>query len=285
MVKNELCCSAPMKKNLDGLYWNSQYEAGTTSWDLGEVSPPIKQYIDGITNKGMRILIPGCGNTYEADYLVQQGFTNITLIDIAPLLVDQLQRRFKGNTAVTVILGDFFEHEGNYDLILEQTFFCALPPSMRTHYVAKMHELLAPKGRLSGVLFNRSFESGPPFGGDINEYRALFQEAFNALHFQSCYNSATPRAGSELFIELEKVSERVVSRYSVQGVGDDEAMRSLADQLQTSSFVRSVVMNQDYTDLLAVSTRALSLQELRELCSSIPSVTIQETGNKINQPI
>jgi hypothetical protein len=48
------------------------------------VSPPIKAYIDTLKNKDIAILIPGCGNTYEAAYLLlEQGFTNVTVIDIA----------------------------------------------------------------------------------------------------------------------------------------------------------------------------------------------------------
>ena len=46
-------------------------------WDLGEVSPPIKSYIDTLEDKNIRILIPGCGNTYEAEYLLEQGFTKL----------------------------------------------------------------------------------------------------------------------------------------------------------------------------------------------------------------
>jgi hypothetical protein len=37
-------------------------------------------------NKDIAILIPGCGNTYEA-LIFRQGFTNVTVIDIAPTLV------------------------------------------------------------------------------------------------------------------------------------------------------------------------------------------------------
>lgn len=99
------------------------------------MSPPIKNYIDTIENKEAKILIPGCGNTYEAEYLLQQGFTNITVIDIAPTLVENLKEKFAGNKNIKVILGDFFEHKGNYDYIIEQTFFCALPPTMRQKYV------------------------------------------------------------------------------------------------------------------------------------------------------
>ena len=103
-----------------------------------------------------------------------------------------------------MILGDFFEHQGEYDLILEQTFFCALPPSMRQNYVLKMHQLLAKDGILAGVLFDRYFESGPPFGGSQTEYNLLFKEAFDSLKMETAHNSIAPRANSELFFELKK---------------------------------------------------------------------------------
>lgn len=43
-------------------------------------------------------------------------------------------------------------------VLMEQTFFCAINPSLRKDYVAKMHELLAPNGKLVGVLFDKEFE-------------------------------------------------------------------------------------------------------------------------------
>jgi len=160
-------------------YWDKQYESNSTGWDLGEVSPPIKAYIDQLTNKNVRILIPGCGNTYEADYFLKQNFTNVTVIDIAPTLVEKLKIKYASNPNIHIILGDFFSHQGQYDLIIEQTFFCAINPSLRELYVKKMSELLAPNGKLMGVLFDRTFEKeGPPFGGNQNDYKKLFQPGF-----------------------------------------------------------------------------------------------------------
>ena len=190
---------------LNETYWNSQYNAGSTGWDLGEVSPPLKAYINQLNNKNLRILIPGCGNTYEAEYLLLQGFTNITVIDIAPMLIAQLQQKFASRPGIKIILGDFFNHTGEYDLVLEQTFFCALNPLLRKDYVAKMYELLGANGKLVGVLFNREFEEpGPPFGGYQSQYRRLFEEHFNFITFEPCNNSFVKRAGSELFINLQK---------------------------------------------------------------------------------
>ena len=204
-ITEEKCCVVTCEIPLGETFWNNQYEANTTAWDLGEISPPLKAYIDQLTNKNLRILIPGCGNTYEADYLLKQGFTNVTVIDIAPALVAQLKEKYKGNSNINIILGDFFKQEGEYDLILEQTFFCALNPPLRKDYVAKMTELLAENGKLAGVLFDREFEQqGPPFGGCKCQYEPMFEKNFNFKTFESCYNSNVKRAGTELFINLVK---------------------------------------------------------------------------------
>jgi methyl halide transferase len=130
-------------------YWNELYQSNDTGWDIGYPSPAIQAYMDQLENKNLSILIPGCGNSYEAEYLLQNGFTNITLIDIAPLLTQALEVRFQhSKDKVSIITGDFFEHEGKYDLILEQTFLSALPPSLRPAYADKMHSLLNPGGKL-----------------------------------------------------------------------------------------------------------------------------------------
>ncbi|MBP6432888.1 MAG: methyltransferase domain-containing protein [Ferruginibacter sp.] len=191
-------------KPLDEEYWDKQYQAKTTGWDLGQVSPPIKEYFDKLQNKSVRILIPGCGNAYEAAYLLQNGFTNITVIDIAPTVVASLQKKFVANSSINIIQGDFFDHNAEYDIIVEQTFFCALPSSLRKNYVVKMHQLLCSGGKLVGLLFNRTFEQGPPFGGSKNEYENLFANYFSFEKVAICKTSISPRANTELWIEFNK---------------------------------------------------------------------------------
>lgn len=193
------------QNQLNENYWNSRYLEQQTGWDLRQVSPPLKKYIDQLTDINKSILIPGCGNAYEAEYLAQQGFTNITLIDIAPALVASLQQKLQHYLQIKIFKGDFFEHNSKYDIILEQTFFCALNPILRQQYVIKMHQLLNDKGKLVGVLFDTIFEKeGPPFGGNATEYKTLFEHYFNILQFEPCYNSYSKRQGTELFVILQK---------------------------------------------------------------------------------
>ena len=201
----DTCCNIGYMKALDQTYWDTQYQNNEIGWDMGMVSPPLKAYIDQILNKDLRILIPGCGNTYEADYLLSKGFTNITVVDIAPTLVANLKEKYKQNKHIQIVLANFFQIEGVYDLIIEQTFFCALNPILRTDYKNKMMEILAPNGKLVGLLFNKEFEKeGPPFGGTQAEYELLFKDAFNLETITDCKNSHPKRMGNELFIIFKK---------------------------------------------------------------------------------
>lgn len=199
-------CAKEKSNTLDKKFWDERWKEKDTGWDLSDVSPPLKEYIDTIENKDIPILIPGCGNAYEAQYLLAQGFRNITVIDISPTLVQQLLQKFESYAGkeLTVICGDFFKHRGKYELILEQTFFCALSPSLRKNYVETMNTLLSKEGKIVGLLFNKQFENNPPFGGSREEYRELFSEKFKIEKIDDCANSVEPRKGAELFIEFRK---------------------------------------------------------------------------------
>jgi SAM-dependent methyltransferase len=193
---------------LDRDFWESRYTGADTGWDLGGPSTPLKEYIDQLTNTELRILIPGAGRAYEAEYLHRRGFKNVFVIDLADAPFTDLLERCPDFPKEHLIVGDFFEHQASYDLIIEQTFFCALDPSLRERYVKKMHELLVPVGKLVGVLFDDPqpgrVPGMPPFGGNAMEYNALFRTLFPQVSFERCHNSISPRAGREVWIAATK---------------------------------------------------------------------------------
>ncbi len=192
-----------MKLNSD--YWENRYLNNEIGWDTGEITTPLKKYIDQIEDKTIRILIPGCGNGYEFEYLIENGFLNTFVLDYAETPLENLKKRISNHSENQLIRSDFFEHQGQYDLILEQTFFCALDPKLRAKYVKKMHSLLSPKGKLAGLLFQFPLtESGPPFGGSKEEYINLFSAYFEINTLELAYNSIKPRQGNELFFIFTK---------------------------------------------------------------------------------
>ena len=187
---------------LDKTFWESQYTNQRTGWDIGGISPQLQVYFEQIPNKSKKILIPGCGNGYEAIWLAQNGFLDVTVVDLAAIPLAHVQEQAP---TVKTIQGDFFDLTDTYDLIIEQTFFCALNPNLRKQYVEKMANLLQPKGKLAGLLFNIDFEKvGPPFGGSIAEYQGLFEGLFEILTLAPSLLSIKPRLGSEAFFEFQK---------------------------------------------------------------------------------
>lgn len=188
---------------LDSNYWKERYKTNQTGWDAGTITTPIKEYIDQLKDKSIKILIPGCGNAHEAAYLWQQGFTNVFLLDYVAEPLNNFSKHYPDFPKSQLLLKDFFELDEKFDLIIEQTFFCALDPQLRSSYADKMYQILNPEGKLVGVMFSSEFEKeGPPFGGTKSEYQSLFERYFNIMKMEVCYNSINPRKGNELFILL-----------------------------------------------------------------------------------
>ncbi len=193
-----------MSEKLTSKYWTDRYIHQDTGWDIASISSPLKAYFDQLTDKSLKILIPGCGFAYEGEYLWSKGFKNVFLLDFSAEPLKEFGKRVPDFPKDQIFIADFFTHEGNYDLIIEQTLFCALDPSLRPAYAEKSASLLKNGGKLVGLLFNREFESGPPFGGNKQEYMQYFSPHFSAISMENCYNSIPARQNSELFIKLIK---------------------------------------------------------------------------------
>ena len=94
--------------NFDQNYWQNRYQNDLTGWDLGHVSRPLKFIIDNLSNKQISILIPGAGNAYEALYLLQLGFKDITVLDIAQQPLKLLSQKIRDTSSLKIIHEDFF---------------------------------------------------------------------------------------------------------------------------------------------------------------------------------
>lgn len=195
------------RNDLNIFYWENRYKNKETGWDIGEISKPLKVYFDQLTNKNLRILLPGCGKAYEVEYLYNNGFHQVFASDISLTAKHDFFQRVPHFPEDNWIVEDFFSIQQKFDLIIEQTFFCALHPSQRIDYVKKIHELLKPNGKLVGLLFNIPLNTDhPPFGGDKREYKSLFKNYFEIIKMDTAFNSIEPRKGNELFINLKKIS-------------------------------------------------------------------------------
>ncbi len=191
--------------NLNGSYWDNRYKDGATRWDLGKISTPLKTYFDQLKNKDTKILIPGGGNSYEAEYLHHKGFKNAFVVDLSETALINIKKRVPSFPPTHLIHRNFFDLTIKFDLIIEQTFFCAIDPSLRSQYVVQASKLLNENGKIIGLLFDAPlYEDHPPFGGDKAEYLTYFKPLFEIQIMEECYNSVGSRAERELFIKFVK---------------------------------------------------------------------------------
>lgn len=188
---------------LDKSYWTNRYHSKTTGWDIGYTGP-LGNILNNLEDKNSVILIPGAGNGYEADYALSLGIANIHVLDFSAPPLENLKKRLSKLKLENIHNTDFFQHEGTYDIILEQTFFCALNPKLRGQYTTKIHSLLKPNGILTGVMFDHALDTGPPFGGSLKEYEKLFSPKFDIEIMERCKFSIPARAEKELYVKFRK---------------------------------------------------------------------------------
>ena len=186
-------------------FWNSLYEFAGQGWDIGYPSPALCAYFNQIETKNLRILIPGAGNAYEAEYLHRQNFKSVFVLDFAERALKNFKNRVPNFPEHHILKEDFFLHQGSYDIIAEQTFFSSMPPELREKFVQKIAELLSPGGIYFGLFFNHEFENDkPPFGAEYIDYQKLFEPYFDIQTLELSYNTIKARAGRELFFIFRK---------------------------------------------------------------------------------
>lgn len=191
--------------NLSEEFWDTRYKNNDIGWDLGGISPPLQAYFDQLTNKDLKILIPGGGNSYEAEYLHYKGFKNVYVVDLSKTALHNIKQRVPSFPTAHLIHKNFFDLEISFDLIIEQTFFCALNPNLRASYTAKASELLRSHGKIVGLLFNVPLHTHkPPFGGNKAEYITYFEPHFHIQVMSPAHNSHNSRQGKELFLKVQK---------------------------------------------------------------------------------
>ncbi len=192
--------------------WDGMYAGGEHRWDIGGPSPPLVAALArGEVVPPGRALVPGCGFGHDVRLLAARGFDAVG-VDFSRRAVDEARRL----AAATGVSGARFErrdalrlpaaHDGAFDLVFEQTFFCAVHPSRREDYVASLSRCLRPGGLLLGLFFTFPAEEGPPFGTTPEEilHRFVGTGLFDLERARAPVESVHARQGREWLAFLRR---------------------------------------------------------------------------------
>ncbi|HIE79519.1 MAG TPA: methyltransferase domain-containing protein [Nitrospinaceae bacterium] len=188
--------------------WQRHYEENDLGWDLGQVAPPfVKLWQEEKLPLG-KVLVPGCGRGHEVVFLAENGF-DVTAIDFSSGAVTYLKNALKKrNLEGRILHQDFFSldesHEGVYDLVLEQTFFCAISPKQRRDYVLNVSRILKPGGILVGLFYHTDEQGGPPYNTTREDIEMHFSKKFEIQELDKTSLSAEQRKDKEWLGILKK---------------------------------------------------------------------------------
>ncbi len=183
-------------------YWDKRYRDSNTGWDIGYANPALVSFVKQNFPKETKILIPGAGSAYELAALYNEGYHQVYALDFSKTAKNSFHQENPSIPIEKYLCMDFFELNRSFDLVLEQTFFCALPPSFRLRYRNHMKSIIKKGGVPAGLMFDMVKEDGPPFGGNRTEYEALFGEDFNIDILEKTDKSIEPRLGKEFFVKF-----------------------------------------------------------------------------------
>ncbi len=192
--------------------WDAIYARGEDRWDIGGPSPPLVAVLGrGEVAPPGRALVPGCGHGHDARLLAARGFEAVG-VDFAPRAVREARR----GAAAAAVRGVRFErldlfrlpasYESAFDLVFEQTCFCAVHPGRRDAYARAVHRALRPGGLLLGLFYCIPPGEGPPFGTTPAEVRHRFVGSglFSLEKARVPAESVPPRQGMEWLAFLRK---------------------------------------------------------------------------------
>ncbi|CAN5588306.1 hypothetical protein BH10BDE1_BH10BDE1_32610 [soil metagenome] len=203
----------------DAAWWDERYESGDTRWDGAGPHPLLDSLISPLKLTRCRVLILGCGAGHDAAWWERQGHI-VTGVDYSQEAVDRARANYGERDSLKWVRADAFklpqEWTSRFDIVFENTMFCAIPPARREELVRAWWRLLTPRGRVIGLALIMDKLSGPPYGSSEWEIRRRLLTApqhgassarrarFHPLLWNREKKSIEKRLGHELFFVVER---------------------------------------------------------------------------------
>ena len=189
-------------------YWSDVYNTEENpGWNLNQPAVAFKDMLPRLKLPKSRVLVLGCGEGHDAALFAEAGHV-VTAVDFSPEAIARGKSKYAHLSNLHFYQSNIFhlpqEWNFSFDLVVEHTCFCAIPPDQRGELVRLYRRMLHEEGQLLGVFFAMDKRSGPPFGSTEWEIRKRTQNGFQYLFWGRLRNSLPQRLGRELFILAQK---------------------------------------------------------------------------------
>ncbi|AGH96493.1 class I SAM-dependent methyltransferase [Pseudobdellovibrio exovorus] len=189
-------------------FWSEIYQAPENpGWNLNDSAEAFKDMLPRLKLPKSRILVLGCGEGHDAALFAKAGHV-VTAVDFSKEAIERGRQKYSDLENLSFYESNIFhlptEWNHSFDVVVEHTCFCAIPPEQRNELVRLYRRMLHEEGQLLAVFYTMEKRSGPPFGATEWEIRKRTQEHFQYLFWGRLRNSITRRMGKELFVLAKK---------------------------------------------------------------------------------
>lgn len=189
-------------------FWTNIYKSEPNpGWNLNEPAEAFKDMLPRLKLPKSRILVLGCGEGHDAAFFAKAGHL-VTAVDFSKEAITRGKQKYANLSNLNFYESDIFqlpqEWNFSFDIIVEHTCFCAVPPHKRNDLVRLYRRMLHEEGQLLAVFFAMEKRSGPPYGSTEWEIRKRTEQGFHYLFWGRLRNSIPSRIGRELFVLAKK---------------------------------------------------------------------------------
>lgn len=189
-------------------YWMNVYKTEPNpGWNLNEPAAAFKDMLPRLKLPKSRILVLGCGEGHDAALFAQAGHV-VTAVDFSKEAISRGKQKYANLTNLNFYESDIFhlpqDWNFSFDIVVEHTCFCAIPPDKRNELIRLYRRMLHEEGQLLAVFFAMEKRSGPPYGSTEWEIRKRTEQGFHYLFWGRLRNSIPSRLGRELFVLAKK---------------------------------------------------------------------------------
>jgi SAM-dependent methyltransferase len=190
-------------------FWDSLYQTDQFHWDLGGPTPVFQQLAESRLLEPGRMLVMGAGRGHDARLFARHGFA-VTAVDFSAEAIVAMKELANPTFPIEIIQADFFSlpsaWNGQFDIILDYTSFCAVLPQRRQEYADLVSRLLKPKGKYIILAFPISnHPGGPPYAVQAEAIIELFADRDFSIELREFpTDSVASRKGYEELLILRK---------------------------------------------------------------------------------
>lgn len=189
-------------------HWQTVYKTKTpeqVSWTEGKPEVSLQLIADTNVPKSAKIIDIGGGDSKLVDYLLEEGYINITVLDISSMAIERAQKRLGDNAKrVTWIVEDIthFQPDTIYDLWHDRAAFHFLTKNEDIENYSQLTQTFVSKYMIIGTFSKQ----GPTkcSGLEVSQYDDIALTKVYQSHFEKieCFTTdhQTPFGTSQNFL-------------------------------------------------------------------------------------